>query len=225
MLTSILLPTLNRYEHLVETIRTLRENTKEHEIELVAMVDGDARSAKFLSDAAFAEGWRALVSHSLAPRGAIFCWNEALRLSHGDYIFCAGDDARFFPDWLTYAKRVLEGMGENACVGINDQLNARHDFSTTFLFDRKFVKESMGGVVAAPIVKYYCADNVITDLARKVGRWAYCPESVVQHWHPAAGRREADATDASHQDFWTNDVNAYEAWKNRGCPIEWEGVI
>lgn len=225
MKTSILLCSMGRPTLLAQNIRRLYETTQGHEIELVVVIDRDAESVRAVSALCLELNVPYTLQFNPTPRGAITCWNEALRLSTGDLLFPSGDDQEFEGGWLDHAKAAHAGLGGYGCVGINDNLNSSASFCTTLFFDRKFCKEVYGGVIAPTILKYYCVDNLLDELARKAGKFAYCPESVVRHIHPSAGRRPADDTDLSHGDYWTEDVEMMERWRSRGRNIEWEGVI
>ncbi len=106
--------------------------------------------------------------------------------------------------------------------------NDLHDgnvMSTHFLIDRQFTKEVLGGVMAAPIIRYYGVDTIDNELAKQAGKFYWCREAKVNHLHPANGKREVDDTDKDHMDFWIQDQATLDGWRSRGRKIEWESVI
>jgi len=72
------------------------------------------------------------------------------------------------------------------------------------------------GWVAYPKLAHYCCDNVWTDLGRRAGCLAYCPEVIVEHLHYSSGRSLLDATYAEAGGFSTEhpDYQAYREWLN-----------
>jgi glycosyltransferase involved in cell wall biosynthesis len=222
---SCIIPTMNRPALLEQTLTRLFETTKGMDVEAVVVIDESVESVE-VCEKFIVAGHNVVYSFSAERRGAIFCWNLGLKMARANIYFHQGDDLDYENGWLDKAleahRTKLNGYG---MVGVNDSMHDGNRIATHVLFDRKFCIDFLGGLMAPTIISYYGVDNMLNELAKKAGKFFYCPEAVVNHIHPAAGKRPADATDASHQDFWTQDITTLDEWRNRGRNIEWEAVI
>lgn len=226
-LVSCIIPTLNRPALLKQTLTRLFETTRGIEIEAVVVAD-ECWAALHICDEIndMAGKWFARMNFSTKRRGAVACWNIGLEMASADFFFHQGDDLDYSDGWLDKAleahRTKLNGYG---MVGVNDSMHNGNVMATHVLFDRQFCKDVFGGVMAPPIIKYYGVDVILNELAKEAGKFYWCEQAVVRHIHPANGGREVDDTDRSHQDAWTDDQNALDAWRARGRKIEWGAVI
>lgn len=241
MTTSVLVASTGRPALLRQCLEAYIATTLPHPVELCVVVD-DAESfvaalgveaAHYHAHGDGAERWRVRFALHQNPArvGAIKAWNQALALSQGEILHPAGDDQRPRAGWLDYAlemhARQLEGYG---CVGLNDLMNLPKEnglpiVCTTLMFDRKFCKERFGGVVAYPAYQYLWVDVEHDRRARRCGKLAWCEAAIVEHMHPAAGKRAADAMDAEHSQTWIADETTFNRRSQAGFPDDFEPVI
>jgi len=204
-------------------LSSLYETTKNHDIEVVAVIDNDVEAMKIANtfdvDA---------LSYSASRRGALNAWNTGLFQCDGEILIPAGDDQLFHHGWLDFAleshEKKLNGYG---VVGMNDlAYDGNAQVATMFLFDRKYCQEAMGGVFAPPVYKYYCVDSEWNEKAKLLGRFYWDERSKVEHLHSAHGKRPKDATDSYKEDAWMEvDNQTFQDRKSKGFPIEWEAMI
>lgn len=219
---SILLPTCHRPALLRQMLQSLRDTTGEYEIEIVAVIDEDDETLRVVSEFCVD-----VTSYSPKRRGALSCWNKALRYSSGDILVPCGDDQTFYPKWLDYAlESHKEKLGDYGVVGMNDlAYNGNTQVATMFLFDRKYCKEQMGGIFAPPMYRYYCIDSEWNEKAKMLGRFYWDERSIVEHLHSAHGKRPVDEHDRSRVDLAGVDNKTFEDRKARSFPVEWEPLI
>lgn len=154
-------------------------------------------------------------------------WNRALKLSTGDVLVPAGDDQIFHPNWIEYAleshREKLNGYG---VVGMNDlAYDGNTQLATMLLFDRKYCKEVMGGVLCPPVYKYYCVDSEWNEKAKKHGAFFWDERAKVEHLHSAHNKRPVDSIDLEKQGWMEEDNKTFEERKAQGFPITWEPII
>ena len=208
---------------LYDTVSTFRFNL-ENEIEIVAVIDEDMDAVEIALEYDIDK-----LDFSMRKRGALFAWNKGLEISTGDIIVPAGDDQLFYPNWLEYAleshQNRLDGYG---VVGMNDlAYDGNLQLATMLLFDRKYCKEVMGGVIAPPVYHYYCVDSEWNAKAKALGKFYWDERSKVEHLHWAHGKRPLDNLDQEKVDAgWTEmDNKTFEDRKAQGFPVTWEGLI
>jgi glycosyltransferase involved in cell wall biosynthesis len=221
---SILLPSAGRPNLLAQCLQSLRDTTKEYDIEIIAVIDEDANCEKI------AESFGAdFIDWSQTRRGALWAWNQALLMSDGDILVPAGDDQIFHPHWLDFAleshKEKLNGYG---VVGMNDlAYDGNKQLATMFLFDRAYCKADMGGIFAPPMYHYYNIDSEWNAKAKALGKFYWDARSVVEHVHSAHGKRPLDHLDQEKADagWMEQDNKTFEERKANGFPITWEPLI
>lgn len=225
MKVSILIATCGRWQMFDDMLSSL-QGTKPSEVkmEVIAVIDEDVETYKVA-----AEYQVNIVDFSLKKRGALWSWNRALQLSSGDIIVPAGDDQRFYPNWLDYAlESHREKLGGYGVVGMNDlAYNGNTQLATMFLFDRKYCKEHMGGVLAPPVYKYYCVDSEINAKAKSLNRFYWDERAIVEHLHSAHGKRPVDNHDLDRQkgNYMELDNKIFEERKAQGFPVTWSAII
>jgi hypothetical protein len=125
--------------------------------------------------------------------------NKLLNLTSEPYLFCAADDVKFHPGWLTAAHKCMTGV--EGVVMVNDMKNPQ---GTNPLVSRHYIDTESGcvdepRVIIHPGYAHAYSDTELIYTAMSRGRHAYCPESVVEHLHPGAGKGEWDAVYAVGQ--------------------------
>src|ERR1035437_6622143 len=115
--------------------------------------------------------------------------NRMFRVTESDYVFLGADDILFHPGWLEAGLRYCqEGFG---VVAVNDLHNPN---GTHCLVAREYITSRWPRDVLHEGYRHNYCDTELFGIARARGEYAYCPGSVVEHLHPAAGKGEQDAT-------------------------------
>ena len=228
---SVAMPTCNRPKLALQAVTSLYETTNHLNMELALAVDGDRETVDVIESYLSGktnDNWYYTIDYSPERRGALWSWNYALSLTTGDILFPSGDDQLFYPGWLDraleYHDEFLDGYG---MVAVNDKLHNGNVLGTTLLFDRKFCVDHLGGVCTYPEYNYFYIDNELNERAKLTGRYVWCPESVVEHIHPDAGKRPRDQHDMERNENCYNviDRQIFESRKSRGFPNNFEPVI
>lgn len=229
--TSIILITCDRPTLALQAVSSLYETTKHLPVELVMVADGNVETVKkigqYLEDK-ITDTWTYICDYSEKRRGAIWSWNHGLSLSTGDIIFPSGDDQLFHPNWLDMALKYhndkLDGYG---MVALNDKIWNGNVLGTTLLYDRQFCIDHLGGVSAYPDYNYFYVDNELNERAKRVNKFVWCPESVVEHMHANVGKRPHDYLDTERnaKNFGTSDKRIFDTRKAQGFPNNFEPVI
>lgn len=225
MKISIVIASCGRPAYLANMFHSLIMNTSgTHDYETIAVIDYDDDCRDVAHDYKCN-----IIDYSYDRRGAIWSWNRGLQISTGDIIVPAGDDQVFHPGWLDYAleshQNRLQGYG---VVGMNDlAYNGEVQTSTMLLFDRKFCKEVMGGVIAPPVYHYYNVDSEWNEKSKQMHKFYWDERARVEHLHSAHGKRPHDELDQEREDNnWIKiDEQIFEQRKAQGFPIIWEPVI
>lgn len=222
MKVSVVIASCKRPAMFAAMLQSLKDTTQGYDIETIAVVDDDPETAKIAVEQCD------ILNYSATRRGAIFAWNLGLSLSSGEIIVPAGDDQKFYPNWLREALLAHEGRLHNyGVVGMNDlAYDGNTQLATMYMMDRKFIKEVLGGVLAMPCYHYYCVDSEINAKA-KPNNFCWCKEAIVEHLHSAHGKRSVDEHDLERgrMNYMEMDNAIFEDRKRRGFPIEWESVI
>lgn len=220
---SAILPTCHRPEILKNMLDSLLATTLDYEIEIIAMVDEDEKSAKI------ATYFGCFVDYSDNRRSVLSLWNSGLQLSCGNIIHPAMDDLIYHKNWLKYGlESHTEKLGGCGVVGFNDlAYNGNTQVATQFMFDREYCRKYMGGVIAPPVYNYLWIDVEINERAKMAGKFYWDERAIVEHRHSAHGKRKYDEHDEwkDKNELAKKDGEIYEDRKRRGFPVEWVGVI
>lgn len=224
MKVSVIIASCYRSEMFREMLVSLRSTIDKHDVEIIAVVDDDYKTAQTAIDFDLD-----VLDYSRKRRGALDAWNIGLFHSDGDIIVPAGDDQIFHPGWLEYAlESHQERLGGSGVVGMNDlAYNGNLQVATMFLFDRQYCKDYMGGVLCPPVYKYYCIDLEWNEKAKQAGKFYWDERSKVEHLHSAHSKRPYDLHDKEKEDagWMAQDNKIYEERKSRGFPIVWDSLI
>ena len=224
---SVLIPSCHRTDLLIGCLGSLLDTKGDHDVETVLVLDGysPVEVNRILSrvDGNF------IMDYSPIRRGALFCWNGALRLSRGSVIVFAGDDQIFHPGWLDFALESLkEKVGGYGVVGMNDlAYDGNLQVSTMWMTTRRYCKEVMGGVFAPPHYSYYRIDSEWNEKAKQLGKFYWDSRSVVEHLHSAHGKRPTDYLDHEKMDagWMLMDEKIFEERKSLGFPVDYDPII
>ena len=223
MKLSVILPTCNRPTILRAMLDSLISTTRDYEVEIIALIDGDLKSSQI----AIERG--CILDHSDERRNVLSLWNRGLKMSTGDMIHPAMDDLIYYENWLKYG---LESHKEklNSCgvVGFNDlAYNGNTQVATQFMFDREYCRQYMGGVIAPPMYNYLCLDLEVNSRAKLIDKFYWDERAIVEHRHSAHGKRDYDNHDLlKDKNDWTAlDGRIYEERKAAGFPVTWQPLI
>lgn len=220
--TSVILPTCNRLKMLVECLKSLWCTTRDEIIETIVIVDNDPITYERLKHRFPID----VLLYNEDRLGAIRSWNKGLQYATGDMIHPTNDDVIYEKDWLKIAldahQKELDGYG---FVALNSQVHDLEIQSGGMLYDRKFCKEVLGGVVFCPYYYHLFADKEVDLRAKKANRFYPCYEAVAIHNHSSTGRRPLDDNDKWRDKFWPYDEAIYNARLTAGFPDDFEAVI
>lgn len=223
MKVSIVVASCGRANLLEEMYYSLDKTTQGYDLEIVSIIDYDVVSM----DAA--KRYSNVMDFSSSKRGAMWAWNRGLQISTGDIIVPAGDDQWFHPGWLDYALESHHSkLDDYGVVGMNDlAYDGNIQLATMLLFDRKYCKEVMGGVICPPVYNYYCVDSEWNAKAKQLNKFYWDERAKVEHLHSAHGKRPHDDLDAEKENAgWMEiDNQIFEQRKALGFPITWNSMI
>ena len=137
--------------------------------------------------------------------------NYLFAQSTESYVFGGADDLRFHPGWLSAALKTMAEV--DGVVMVND---LQSDFGTLPLVSRHYI-ETLGGTVDGPGTIFHdgyahnFTERETVETAKARGRWAYCPESVVEHMHYLSGKAPHDKVYELGQSTWDLDIALYQS--------------
>ena len=158
---------------------------------------------------------------------AIEGWNIAASHATGDFLKVWDDDLWATPGWLDAAEKSYQVIGspELAYIGLWDKhAEVPEKLFTRAIGTRKFFVEICGGVLTIPAYQSWYDDTEKFDRAKAAGCAYYCPESIIEHRHPAYGFA-TDATYAIGEQRHTNDAETYRTRKEKGFPNDYPCVL
>jgi hypothetical protein len=125
--------------------------------------------------------------------------NAGYEISTEDWLFLVGDDVRFHPGWLDQAMETARVTGRSV-IGTNDLGNPAvlaGEHATHMLIEHNYIEEwgaswDGPGVVAHEGYRHWFVDNEIVTQAKRLGEWAPCLASHVEHMHPYFRKGELD---------------------------------
>lgn len=221
---SICMPTRGRCDQAINAIHNVFATTDGHDVEMIVVSHPDSNDLMRLAALADRYPKLQIFGHVCT---AIEGWNFAASFASGDFIKVYDDDLIAEPGWLDAVESTWKQLGcpEIAYFGLWDKHRlVPHELFTRAIGTRKFFTDVCGGVLTIPIFKSWYDDNAKFDLATKAGCAHYCPQSIIHHHHPAYGFPD-DETYALGRSRHHGDEETYNAWKSRGCQIEWNPIF
>jgi len=227
-LISIVIPTMYRKELVLECSRRIFETTRQHNIELIYVVDEDMGTVKALIEyVTNLPETRGQIMFRARRQGRHKAWNDGMSKTQGNFFVHMGDDGMVQGDWLTIALDAhRDRLGGYGMVAFNDlNLNGDTQVGTHVLFDRKFCKEVLGGVMLVPHYKSFCPDLEFNERAKRAGKYYWCQNAVIEHMHSSNGKREISLYENDKVVDWVEDNKLFEDRKARGFPDDFLPVI
>ena len=151
------------------------------------------------------------------PRQSMSAWTNQVALEQaGNYRALAsfGDDhVPRTEGWDSLLLAALDGMGGTGLVYGNDLLQGGN-LPTAIVMSSDIVGAL--GWMTEPGMRHYCIDNAWKDLGDGAGCLAYCPDVIIEHCHPGAGKAVYDVTYAEEAARDREDQAAYDRWLEQG---------
>jgi|SRR3990172_2269788 len=221
MIVTVIIPTRIRPKMMLKCLGSLWKTTKDYEVETVVIVDNDPQTYEALLNQPITK-----LIYNEEHLGAIPSWNKGLAVAEGDMFHPSNDDVLYRSGWLKHALKVhrerLDGYG---FIALNSRIHDLDVQSGGMLFDRKFCKDHLGGVMFCPYYRHLFADKEVDLRAKVAGRFQPCYKAVAFHMHPCERRRPVDANDIWRDKFWPYDEAIFNVRQNNGFPDDFEAVI
>jgi GT2 family glycosyltransferase len=215
---------MNRPERLLACVRACLDTTPGLDVEVIAVIDCDTVSRDLLFNLNEA---RVRVLFNSKRQGAIACWNHGLAAARGDILVFFNDDCVPTAGWLDAALTAhREQLGGYGLCGFNDGYQDGNKLAVQYLFDRKFCLDVLGGVMAYPVYQFYANDSEANARAKAIGRFYWCREAVVEHYHwSRPGQSHKDALDRENEAKAQADIALFEMRRSYGFPNNFEAVL
>jgi glycosyltransferase involved in cell wall biosynthesis len=138
--------------------------------------------------------------------------NAGYRATGSEYVLPTADDVKFYPDWLENALQEFSDPSINV-VGTDDLSPSTADRSHATMpiirrsyIDRPGAAWNETGTVFHEGYRHNYVETETCQLAQYRNTWAFATGSVIEHNHPAWGKRTADDTDRKgNEQGWTED--------------------
>jgi len=188
MKASIIVPTKNRWEKLLRTLKAIKNNTTiSHEV--IIIFDGDIENSKKLVKEK-EKNYKILCNNQ--SQEYWHCINQGCYLSSGDYIVYLADDIRPRKNWLKHSIEIFEknfkdGIG---LVGLRTDIGEGITHAPHGMVSRKFV--AMKGYLAPPVYKHYFCDTELSLRMQKIDKYIPTKKVVLNHDKPTKDRKFQD---------------------------------
>jgi len=227
MKVACIIPSRGRPAQLRRCIDLFFETTQEHDVECLAIIDGDVEPYyQALTDSAamLLDGNDAVFNPKQV--GAVASWNIGLKaLAYANAFIPGADDLIWHPGWLDAALAALQTLpGGQGMVGFND-LDRTDHMATHFLVTRQCIIEVMGGVLAIPAYHHYWTDPEMNVRAKIEGCYVWCEESVVEHRSSMNGKAPEDDTYRLARKYFKADEETFNRRQAAGFPNDFEPVL
>lgn len=121
--------------------------------------------------------------------------NYMCRNALAGHILPISDDMEFFPNTIS---RAVEALYKNfpdtdGVVGINT-VNFEANDTSIMLIGDKFTHRFPSRMIYFPEYRHFGADTELGEFAKRTGRFVFCPEAQVKHFHPVSG----ESVDETH---------------------------
>lgn len=129
-------------------------------------------------------------------------WDKA------DWFVLGSDDQVYHAGWLDNALKLAEKTGAHV-VGLNDLRTNIDEYAPHFAMSGEFIQAELGGFMVPPEYKTWWFDREICERAQRLGVYAACWQSVVEHCHPDWGTAKIDDTYREMTPYRDADKNLY----------------
>jgi glycosyltransferase involved in cell wall biosynthesis len=180
---SVLIPTRGRYEKLEKCLKSLIDNTKYPDYEVIVIVDkDDPESIEVVKGLPYNDVEIIIKEKREMYVGKI---NSGFHATNSPLVVFLADDVYVQPNWLaeavsTFNKSFPDGMG---LVSFKDEFDNR--IAGHGLISRKYVEEYLNGNIFWPGYQHYWCDCELTVRSKKWGRYAYAEKAETFHDRPS----------------------------------------
>lgn len=195
----ILIPTLGRHKALQPLAANIMNTTPQNAARIVFVADhDDAETRRVLNDLCFPGGiWSRLLVDGTYPEKI----NAAYRHGRAELVLPTADDVVFHPGWLEAVEAAFADQAVQV-VGTDDlsPATASRDHATMPVLRRSYIDGEGAawgetGTVFHEGYRHNFCETETWQLAIHRGVTAWAEGAVIEHLHPAWGKRAEDATD------------------------------
>ena len=157
----------------------------------------------------------------IGPRRTVSDWtNRVAMAEHGNYRALASMSDDHLPRTQGWDRLLLEAIDAMGGTGIayGDDLLQGPIVPTAAVVSGDIVAAL--GWLALPVCRHFWIDNAWKALGEGAGCLAYCPDVVIEHLHPGAGKSPWDETYAAEAPYGDEDAIAYRAWQSGGMAAD-----
>lgn len=172
MSLAVVIPTFNRFEKLANCIASVEAQVTDFPVRIHAIED---------------------VDHLMA----FGVWNKFLKENPGTNVAYICDDTVLRPNCLQAAWNALTKLNMDGLVGFhqaNIQGKSGTSQSAMGIIGTKFADRYPGRQVFCPLYTRFVADDELGQYARKLGKFIFCTEAQLDHYHPAHYKDLVDET-------------------------------
>ena len=218
MKVSIILPSLDRPNRLLATLKNLKyttSNLTKHEIETVIILDEDDLTSQTLMNR---NGYSFIIS---PPNSTpIYKWNFGAQNSSGQWIYQCSDDIVHPINWLDQALET-PNLG---FLAINDGKIGKN-FEPFYLATRDWLIENQNGVLAVPHYRHWGNDLEIAGRARRLSHYRTALGVTLDHMHYLFNKAKKDSTYKKAEKFYSRDLELFRKRESLNFPNDFEGVL
>ena len=125
------------------------------------------------------------------------------------------DDVIFQPGAISAARKAMseEFPDYNGIIGFNiiNLPKGQASLYAFMLIGRKFFSEHLNRTIFYPEYKHFYADIELGEAAEKIGKFYFCEEARVIHYHPVAGYPQDETYRRNRQSKWAHDNKLYQS--------------
>lgn len=218
-LVSILIPTRGRAKQLKKHIGIIRKNTYYVPYELLLMVDEDDEATIRVCEGLELRHF----IHSVSEDSRDFFVgkiNRGFAESDAEYLIYFSDDVEVKPNWLMQALKCFtahfpDGVG---VIAFNDGF-WKEKLAPHGLVSRKWIdKYQFGKWLLWPEYLHYHGDNEISRVAKRLDKFAYCPDSKAIHTRPKDVKKRDAIWREMNEYCWPMDTEIFQQRIKQGFP-------
>lgn len=214
MRVSVVIPSRDRTEQLVRTVKAFRDTAPAAEIVVVADRDDT------VGPAVAPLGVVVVENHTQLPTPDL--WNLGATYANGDVFVLGANDLLPRPGWMEAMLEAMKELEHYGVVALNDLSPLAGQLATHYAVSRAYAVNELGGVMAPPAYMHFLMDNEITERAQRDRCLRYAADAIVEHLHPAWGKAENDAVYNGVTIFRFQDEETYQARREQGFPNDWK---
>jgi hypothetical protein len=221
---AVIVPSRGRPRQLGELLDAIYA-TAETDVDVYAAVDlDDPTRTEYTGEAVFVAGERRSLSawtNYLAERVLAGTMVEPPR-----YLASLGDDHRpRTKGWDRKLIAAIESLGGAPGIAYGNDLLQGARLPTAWVVSADLVRAV--GWMMLPSCQHMYVDNAVLALGQAAGRILYCPDVVIEHLHPAAGKATLDDSyrESGAPERYAADEAAYTEWVRTGLAADAAKVL